>query len=268
MIDILKELNLTRVEFDKLKYRQNIECRCFNCKKLLKTIKRNIIKIIQRGAGNHIYCSRKCNPIWNNKSGHNINCKHCGKETYKPLKQIRKFENLFCSRKCASLFQWKDHTKIINKCSKCNKNIHIRNISGICQDCLFNINKEKLGNMTLQEFQNQNSVKNKHPSWINSNVRNLCRSWNFNLSNLPCQNCGYDKHVEFAYIKAISEFSLDTKINIINDSKNILMLCPNCHWEFDNKFLSLEQIKSRKVAQPEGFEPYALPDTHSFTRQA
>ncbi|HUS48972.1 MAG TPA: hypothetical protein VMZ91_02305, partial [Candidatus Paceibacterota bacterium] len=148
MFDMLKELKLTQAEFDKLKYRQLIECKCFNCKKLFKTVKRNIIKIIERGVGEHIYCSRKCNPVWNNKSGYNINCSFCNKEVYKPLKQIRKFKNLFCSRQCATLFQWKDHIKIVNKCLKCNKDIHPKSVSGICQDCLFDANKERLGNLT------------------------------------------------------------------------------------------------------------------------
>jgi len=49
-----------------------------------------------------------------------------------------------------------------------------------------------------------------------------------------CEKCGYDKHVEACHIKPISSFSDDTPIDVINAPENILALCPNCHWEFDN----------------------------------
>lgn len=50
-----------------------------------------------------------------------------------------------------------------------------------------------------------------------------------------CQYCGYDKHVEVCHIKPIHSFSLDTLISTVNAPENILILCPNCHWEFDRK---------------------------------
>ena len=49
-----------------------------------------------------------------------------------------------------------------------------------------------------------------------------------------CMKCPYDKHIEVAHIKAIKDFPLDTPINIVNAEENILLLCPNCHWEFDH----------------------------------
>jgi hypothetical protein len=49
-----------------------------------------------------------------------------------------------------------------------------------------------------------------------------------------CEKCGYDKHVEACHIKPISSFPDDTPIDLINSPDNLLALCPNCHWEFDN----------------------------------
>ncbi len=49
-----------------------------------------------------------------------------------------------------------------------------------------------------------------------------------------CQRCGYDKHVEVCHIKPISEYDLDTLISVINDPSNLIVLCPNHHWEFDH----------------------------------
>ena len=49
-----------------------------------------------------------------------------------------------------------------------------------------------------------------------------------------CANCGYDKHVELAHIKAVADFDDDTLLSVVNSPDNVLSLCPNCHWEFDN----------------------------------
>lgn len=55
-----------------------------------------------------------------------------------------------------------------------------------------------------------------------------------------CQFCGYSKHVEVCHIKPISSFDKDTPIDTINDMSNLLILCPNCHWELDNKYRDID----------------------------
>lgn len=54
-----------------------------------------------------------------------------------------------------------------------------------------------------------------------------------------CQHCGYSKHVEVCHIQPIHTFSDDALIDDINRPDNLLFLCPNCHWEFDNGFLEM-----------------------------
>lgn len=58
-------------------------------------------------------------------------------------------------------------------------------------------------------------------------------------NEMKCAVCGYDKHVEIAHIKAVSEFSDDTTIKEINSIDNLIALCPNHHWEYDNGVLKL-----------------------------
>ena len=41
--------------------------------------------------------------------------------------------------------------------------------------------------------------------------------------------------IEVCHIKPIRQFSEDTLLSVINDKTNLLLLCPNCHWEYDNK---------------------------------
>lgn len=49
-----------------------------------------------------------------------------------------------------------------------------------------------------------------------------------------CNKCGYNKHYEICHIKAVSDFVDETLVEEINSINNLIALCPNCHWEFDN----------------------------------
>ena len=54
-----------------------------------------------------------------------------------------------------------------------------------------------------------------------------------------CAICGYHHHVEVAHIKAVSEFEDSATIREINSIDNLIGLCPNHHWEYDNGILEL-----------------------------
>lgn len=56
---------------------------------------------------------------------------------------------------------------------------------------------------------------------------------------LSCSVCGYDKHIEIAHIKAVSDFDNSSTIAEINSIDNLIALCPNHHWEYDNGILKL-----------------------------
>lgn len=70
----------------------------------------------------------------------------------------------------------------------------------------------------------------------------------FNNSNIEhkCYLCGYDKHIEIAHIKAVSDFDDSALISEINDVCNLIPLCPNHHWEFDHNCLSKENANKIK----------------------
>ena len=65
---------------------------------------------------------------------------------------------------------------------------------------------------------------------------------NFIKSNKEqkCAICGYTNHIEVAHIKAVSDFSDNTMIKDINSIENLIALCPNHHWEYDNGLLKLD----------------------------
>ncbi len=152
-------------------------------------------------------------------------CKHCNIETKNPK---------FCSRSCSAKESNKTpKRKLTRKCLDCDDLVwtyrHTR-----CEKHFLEYKAGEYKNKTIGEYRTMLSVKGKHPSWLNSHVRGFARSWLKHLTKKPCSNCGYDKHVELAHIKAVSSFSNDALLSDINSEVNVVPLCRNCHWEFDN----------------------------------
>jgi ferredoxin-like protein FixX len=55
--------------------------------------------------------------------------------------------------------------------------------------------------------------------------------------------CGYEKHVQICHIMPVRQFPDDATLEEINDPSNLVLLCPNCHWEFDHGLLNLDHRK-------------------------
>ncbi len=54
-----------------------------------------------------------------------------------------------------------------------------------------------------------------------------------------CLICGYDLHVDVCHKKDVQDF-LDTDlVKDINNPDNLVYMCKNHHWEFDNDYISL-----------------------------
>lgn len=161
-------------------------------------------------------------------------CQHCGKETTNPK---------YCSKSCSAKETNKIPKRTLSKkCSKCNS--IVRNYrSKLCEfhwEEHLNNKKEKLLDLTINDYINRDCIKRLHTSSKYAHVRGLCRSWNKEKTSLPCHICGYSKHVELAHIKPLSSFDLTATLREVNHSNNIIQLCPNCHWEFDNGLITLD----------------------------
>lgn len=162
-----------------------------------------------------------------------VNCNYCKKETLNPK---------YCSRSCAASENSKiPKRRLTRKCSKCNS--LVRNYkSSLCEEhyqkTLYN-KKEYLLNLSIKDYTERLCIKKLHPSSKFSHIRGLCRSWNKEKTKLPCHICGYSKHVELAHIKPLSSFPPEALLKDVNNSNNIVQLCPNCHWEFDNGLIYL-----------------------------
>ena len=108
------------------------------------------------------------------------------------------------------------------------------------------IKTAELKKSTLEEYLNRLvCVHGKHPSWKSAGLRTLNRIWNRDLLLYACQNCDYNLHVELCHITDISSWPKSATLGEINSPTNILVLCRNCHWEFDQELLDISAIKPR-----------------------
>ena len=173
-----------------------------------------------------------------------IKCSPIGKRGKKTIKEVKKClccnnetkNDKFCSRNCSSSYNNRKpnrRTKKEYQCRECGKKLSKRKV--VCDE--HNPFIVDWTTITLGEMKKNRKYQG------HSRIRNLART-NIEKSDRKkeCQNCGYDKHYETCHIKAISSFTDDTFVSEINDDSNILILCPNCHWEFDNNKLRLNDI--------------------------
>lgn len=152
-------------------------------------------------------------------------CKNCGKETKNPS---------FCSRKCSAILNNRLYPKVLSKrkCKSCL--VSLKSNKTYCNGC----SPQKRGGIILQDV----IYGKHHKSSSFALVRFRARAKIKKLGFKSCQYCGYNKHIEVAHIKPISDFALDTPIDLINQDDNLLVLCPNCHWEFDHGLLKVAQV--------------------------
>ena len=200
-------------------------------------------------------------------------CKYCGNPILAPydkkLKDTKKKK--FCSKSCAAKFnnQGKIHNvdgKGLHRISSLidnysneeilnifNSSINITDFSKklgykkkIGQDNKHVLNKLNELNLSLDILKDNNvnilnltkgEIFERYKLWqtARSAIQKHARKIYENSEKTKqCVVCGYDKHYEVAHIKAVSDFQDNSLISEINDIDNLIALCPNHHWEYDN----------------------------------
>lgn len=152
----------------------------------------------------------------------NRTCLNCSKKTS---------NKKFCSRSCSSSFNNRKSPKIkrTKRCANCTNKVTSQR--KYCEECKSEIYND-WNSITIEDI--KSAAKYQKASHIRENARRI-----FKNSNKPkkCYVCGYDKHVHICHKKAIKSFDPKTPISVVNDISNLVALCPNHHWEFDNELL-------------------------------
>ncbi len=180
-------------------------------------------------------------------------CKTCGLSIAirknQSVSDVRKKK--FCSHKCSSTLNnrgTKRGPKFTNKCA-CGTLISRR--AKRCRTCADD-NANRLAKMTKGELIAKNKYWTQWRNRISSHARIVYQK---SGRSKKCAVCGYDLHIDVAHIKDVSDFPNSATIAEINNPSNLLGLCPNHHWEFDNGLLNLQVARA-------GIEP-ALPPYES-----
>lgn len=171
-------------------------------------------------------------------------CSNCNSE-YNGYKDKRTINN-FCSKSCAATFNNKKFPKraMINTCRECG--IKIPSQDTFCKPCwnsspdIIIKTKNKTGikkinrvtmDRTIGSMLCIDSLANKY-SRIRDHARRMVKH-----REQICVVCGYDKHVECCHVKDISKFSETQLLSEVNADENLVLLCKNCHWEFDHDLM-------------------------------
>lgn len=184
------------------------------------------------------YCSQKCYTIVRQATRVLVKCNFCNKEFEKTKNRVQDFN--YCSLDCKNKQEGVNRRITLIerecKCCKCIFLSHNKYCDSCIQEkkCFPNYNP----NRTIQQCMNKAGVKRAGIyTYIRQLARKVTQKW-----IKECRNCGYNKHVETCHIKPIGAFSTDTTVSVVNAPENLVLLCPNCHWEFDKGLINLDRM--------------------------
>lgn len=140
----------------------------------------------------------------------------------------------FCSRRCSAI-----HTNTTNPkrkkeglCKSCKKPVSSKSV--YCVPCFKDSRRVDWSNVTLRDAM-YNERRASRWVKVREHARKTTRDW-----PCVCELCGYSKHVERHHIVPISQFPLEALVVDVNSKRNLVLLCPNCHWEVDNGVTELK----------------------------
>ena len=230
------ELNITREQLTLLHGRAAVPLVCKRCGIIFTKPKNHVLSMLKGNTTRtYDYCSLACRcPVRNHL------CECCGTQTKNPK---------FCSKRCAAIVNDKKYPKRkrTRLCRLCGTLI----LSGYtyCNNCFkTKVLRTSIALNDLRLTDLHSLAKYQRSAYVRLLARKI-----FKNSGKPkvCQNCGYTKHIEVCHKKAIKQFPDDALVSEINNINNLAALCPNCHWEFDNKCQTdiLNKINNCQVTQ-------------------
>jgi hypothetical protein len=143
----------------------------------------------------------------------------------------KKGNQKYCSISCSN--SDKPKRKItLHSCKTCSNIIPKRNM--FCKNCK-GLGRHLKGGMLLSEKTIEETMyrsdANKY-GVIRCHARTVVKD-----RIQACVNCKYDTHIEVCHIKEIKDFPKTTLVKEVNSPNNLIILCPNCHWELDHGLL-------------------------------
>lgn len=172
-------------------------------------------------------------------------CKQCSISITKNKSELKKSENTFCSKSCAATHnnslkpkQEKSvYIKVPKTCISCNTTYSKdgRDATNTCSRLCF----VELG---MKQRIMKDVIKRAGANTYDT-IRQNARAYSKYFYPSKCMLCDYTKHYEVCHVKDLKDFTREETLYEINNKTNLIHLCPNCHWEFDNNQLDILQIQ-------------------------
>lgn len=166
-------------------------------------------------------------------------CKHCEKPFSR--RYYSHDNSMFCSVSCSNRGRSSDTPA--RMCRDCQA-VPVQGRRKLCDSCKrikhgISTRSIEYESITLKELRSAYSTSQYH-----SKIRGASRSeYKRSGRSMSCENCGYDLHVDICHIRGVSDFPDSSTLSEVNDISNLIALDKRCHWEFDNGYLSIEQIR-------------------------
>jgi hypothetical protein len=168
----------------------------------------------------------ECNPITRRKNDRLLEIIRlreegiCQNQIAKILGMSKATISYWCSGEEAQEFKFIPTAKRYCECGK-----QVKGISLKCFECIS-------ADRPIKELMYSTGPQSNTYIKIRSRARTKAKQ--LGIMQKGCVKCGYNKHVEVCHIKPISSFDISTMLSVVNDVSNLIVLCPNCHWEFDH----------------------------------
>ena len=201
------------------------ELTCSSCDTSFSRRKAQVLYSKRTTPNAKIFCSKQCQNLGAVTSSLYF-CANCKKEFKRVPSSLTKVINVFCSQSCAATFNNTRYPKRLPEgvCYICNTSISKQ--KRVCKGCTLDINQATLKDLLRVGTYKYDRIHSR-ASYIRKERPKLC------------ERCGYTRHVEVCHIRPVSSFGMNDKLSEINSRDNLLLLCPNCHWELDHPEVSL-----------------------------
>lgn len=152
----------------------------------------------------------------------------------------------YCSKSCAAKRNNSLHPKrILRPCPECGKSRSDYKKSK-CMECHLKTEKQRsiyrYNTWTLGEMRGDGSVNfNCRYPYIRTMSR---KAYKDSGRPMKCLVCDYSLHVDIAHIRDVKSYPDSATVAEVNNLDNLIALCKNHHWEFDNGYLQIEGISS------------------------
>lgn len=205
----------------------------FSCEQCGKIFQRSESRVRWDSLGRkRKFCSKECSVLGRKSKPIEVSCHACKKVFFRKKKDIGLSGRVFCSKSCTGLYLMERirqgmvrRKRKFKSCFLCKKEVdaHGRKYCRACWQLEHGKIPMRKKGSTLQDIRKVHH----HSLYVMKDAPKVCK------------NCGYSKYVEMCHIRPVSSFSADALWGEINEPTNLVLLCRNCHWEFDHGELEL-----------------------------